>query len=116
MFLLQFYVSCSKPAESDLCLAWSELCWSIGGPIGGLTTSRGMPEPKEKTDQGRFSKRRPWSTASREEIMEGPGMQHWNKESRCKTAAMSGEGEEIQQDLQEDCSAGDRKANSQDFY
>jgi hypothetical protein len=30
-------------------------------------------------------------------------------------AAMSEEGEEIQQDLQGDCRAGDRKANSQIF-
>jgi hypothetical protein len=31
-------------------------------------------------------------------------------------AAMSGEGENIQQDFQEDCRAGDHKANSWDFY
>jgi hypothetical protein len=41
-------------------------------------------------------------------MMGGPGMQQRNKGPRCKTAATSEEGEDIQQDLQEDRRAGDR--------
>jgi hypothetical protein len=46
-------------------------------------------------------------------MMEGPGMQQWNKGPRLKTTATSEEGvEDIWQDLEEDRRAGDRKANS----
>jgi hypothetical protein len=45
-------------------------------------------------------------------MMERPRMQQWNKGLRCKTANMSEEAEDIQQDLQEDRRAGDRIANS----
>jgi hypothetical protein len=47
--------------------------------------------------------------------MEGPGMQQWNKGPRRKTAATSEEGGNIQQDLQKDCRAENRKTNSRVF-
>jgi hypothetical protein len=43
--------------------------------------------------------------------MEATRMQQWNKEPKQKTAT-SEEGEDIRQDLQEDCRAGDQKVNS----
>jgi predicted metalloprotease len=46
--------------------------------------------------------------------MEGARMQQWNKEPRRKKAT-SEEGEDIRQDLQEDCRAGVQKANSRVF-
>jgi hypothetical protein len=48
-------------------------------------------------------------------MMKGPGMQQWNKGPRHKAADTSEEGEDIQQDVQEDHRAGDRKVNSQVF-
>jgi hypothetical protein len=45
-------------------------------------------------------------------MTEGPGMQQRNKGLRRKMAATSEEEEDIQQDLQENRRAGDRKANS----
>jgi hypothetical protein len=41
----------------------------------------------------------------REETMDVPGMQQWNEGPRLKEAAMSEEGDDIQQDLQEDSRA-----------
>jgi hypothetical protein len=48
-------------------------------------------------------------------MMEGPTMQQWNKGLRSKMANTSEEGKDIQQDLQEDCRAADRKATSRVF-
>jgi hypothetical protein len=43
---------------------------------------------------------------------EGRGIQQWNKGPRHKMAPISEEGEDIRQDLQDDCRPGDQKANS----
>jgi hypothetical protein len=47
--------------------------------------------------------------------MKGSGMQQWNEGPKLKTLAMSEEGEDIWQYLQEYRRTGDRKANSQVF-
>jgi hypothetical protein len=47
-----------------------------------------------------------------EETMEGFRRQQWNKGLRCKMTDMSEEAEGIWQNLQEDRTAGNRKANS----
>jgi hypothetical protein len=51
-----------------------------------------------------------------EEASFATGMQEQHKGPRPETAAMSRKQEEIEQDLQEDHRAGDRKANSQDLH
>jgi hypothetical protein len=52
---------------------------------------------------------------TQEETTDMPGIQQWNKGLRLKGTAMLKEGEDIQQDLQEDHSAGSREASSQVF-
>lgn len=47
--------------------------------------------------------------------MEDSEMQQWNTGLWHKMAVMSEQGEDIWQDFQEDCKAGDRKANSHVF-
>jgi hypothetical protein len=49
-------------------------------------------------------------------MTEGPGMQQWNEGSRCKMVAVSEEGEDIWQDLQEDHRVGGLEASSWDFH
>jgi hypothetical protein len=44
------------------------------------------------------------------------GRHQWKKEPRLEIGATSGKQESTQQDLQEDCRAEDRKANSEDFH
>jgi hypothetical protein len=53
------------------------------------------------------------TSKGREETVEGPRMQNWNKEPGHKTAATTQEG--IQQDPQEDPRTGDQETSSWDF-
>jgi hypothetical protein len=47
--------------------------------------------------------------------MERPGMQEWNNGTMYKMTAKSEEGEDVQQDPQKDCRAGNREENSSEF-
>jgi hypothetical protein len=57
----------------------------------------------------------PRTQKGREEMLEGPEMQKWNKEKRPEIAGISRKQKGIQQDCQEDFQTGDHEVSSLDF-
>jgi hypothetical protein len=74
----------------------------------GPTVKQGRKNP----NRDKFARGTPERMDTREETMDSPGRQHRNKEPRPETDATSRKHEEMQQNLQEDHRAGDRKVNS----
>jgi hypothetical protein len=98
-------IDCRRQKDDPLCRS---------GTVQGTQSWRTVSQTRmtEESGQGQSCKRNLERTDAWEETADLPGRHQWNQELKFQGTVTFWKWEDIQWDLQEDCQAGDHKANS----